>query len=114
VGIACSSALRSVGKFANITTMRRISWLKAALNDFHSFPRPVQDQMKSALEIATAGAKADVAKPMKGFDAGVYEIAVSHHSDAFRTIYALKLDFRYLGHPCFPEKVKTGNKDAKA
>ncbi len=42
--------------------------------------------MKSALEMATAGAKADVAKPMKGFDAGVYEIAVSHHSDAFRTI----------------------------
>jgi phage-related protein len=93
--------------------MRRISWLKAALNDFHSFPRPVQDQMKSALEIATAGAKADVAKPMKGFDAGVYEIAVSHHSDAFRTIYALKLDSDIWVIHAFQKKSKKGIKTPK-
>jgi phage-related protein len=93
--------------------MRRISWLKAALNDFHSFPRPVQDQMKSALEIATAGAKADVAKPMKGFDAGVYEIAVSHHSDAFRTIYPLKLDSDIWVIHAFQKKSKKGIKTPK-
>jgi phage-related protein len=93
--------------------MRRISWLKAALNDFHSFPRPVQDQMKSALEMATAGAKADVAKPMKGFDAGVYEIAVSHHSDAFRTIYALKLDSDIWVIHAFQKKSKKGIKTPK-
>lgn len=69
--------------------------------------------MKSALEIATAGAKADVAKPMKGFDAGVYEIAVSHHSDAFRTIYALKLDSDIWVIHAFQKKSKKGIKTPK-
>jgi phage-related protein len=64
--------------------------------------------MKSALEIATAGAKADVAKPMKGFDAGVYEIAVSQRSDAFRTIYALKLDSDIWVIHAFQKKSKQG------
>jgi phage-related protein len=69
--------------------------------------------MKSALEIATAGAKADAAKPMKGFDAGVYEIAVSHHSDAFRTIYALRLDSDIWVIHAFQKKSKQGIKTPK-
>lgn len=71
--------------------MRRISWVKAAVKDFASFPRPVQDQMKFALEIAAAGELADIAKPLRGFDAGVYEIALAHRSDAYRAVYAVKL-----------------------
>lgn len=47
--------------------------------------------MKFALEIAAAGAMADIAKPMTGFDAGVYEIALPHRGNAFRAVYALKL-----------------------
>ena len=61
------------------------------MKEFGSFPLPVQDQMKFALEIAAAGAMADIAKPMKGFDAGVYEIALPHRGDAFRAVYAVKL-----------------------
>jgi len=41
----------------------------------NSFPQPVQDRVKGALAIAAAGSMADMAKPMKGFDAGVYEIS---------------------------------------
>jgi phage-related protein len=34
---------------------------------------------------------ANIAKPRKGFDAGVYEIALPHRGDAFRAVYAVKL-----------------------
>jgi len=76
---------------ATYRPMRRVSWLNAALKAFHAFPRSVQEQVKFAIEIAAAGEMADVAKPLKGFDAGVYEIALAHRSDAFRVVYAVKL-----------------------
>lgn len=71
--------------------MRKISWIKAALKDFQGLPPSVQERVKYALEIAAAGEMADNAKPMKGFDAGVFEISVGYRGDAFRTIYAIKL-----------------------
>jgi phage-related protein len=72
--------------------MRRISWIKAAFKEFNTFPQAVQEQMKFALEIASAGQMADTAKPMKGLDSGVYEIALPHRGDAYRAVYAVKID----------------------
>lgn len=71
--------------------MRAISWVKAALKDFRDFPPTVREKMSFALEIAAAGEMADIAKPLKGFDAGVFEISVGFRGDAFRSVYALKL-----------------------
>ena len=82
----------TVGNGANTKATRAVSWVKAARREFSAFPQPVQDQMKFALEIAALGQMADIAKPMKGFDAGVYEIALSHRTDAYRAVYAVKLD----------------------
>lgn len=65
--------------------------MKAAYKDFQSFPQAVQEQMKFALQIACEGQKADIAKPMKGFESGVYEIALPHRGDAYRAVYAVKL-----------------------
>lgn len=93
--------------------MRRVSWIKAALREFRAFPAPVQEQMSAALEIAAAGAKADAAKPMKGFDAGVYEIAVAYRSDAFRAIYLLKIDADIWVVHAFQKKSKQGIKTPK-
>jgi phage-related protein len=56
--------------------MRRIAWVTGALKDFQTFPEPVRDRIMFALRIAAQGEKADTAKPMKGFGAGVFEIAV--------------------------------------
>lgn len=71
--------------------MRRISWVRAAFKEFSSFPQAVQEQMKFALEIAAAGQKADIAKPMKGLDSGVFEIALPYRGDAYRAVYAVKI-----------------------
>ena len=47
--------------------------------------------MLRALTLAAAGSKSDIAKPMKGLGPGVYEIALAYRSDAYRTVYAVKL-----------------------
>jgi phage-related protein len=57
---------------------RSIRWLKAARKDFEAFPSEVQLEMMRALSVASEGEKADIAKPFKGVDGGVFEIAVKH------------------------------------
>ena len=44
----------------------------------------------AALTIAAEGEKADIAKPLKGLGPGVFEIALKHSSDAYRTVDALQ------------------------
>ena len=51
----------------------------------------VQVDMSSALTIAAEGSKPDNAKPFKGVDGGVFEIALKHRGDAFRVLYAVKI-----------------------
>jgi phage-related protein len=93
--------------------MRKVSWVKAAWKEFHAFPQGVQEQVKFALEIAAAGEMADTAKPMKGFDAGVFEIAIAYRGDAYRTVYALKLgDDIWVVH-AFQKKSTQGIKTPK-
>ncbi len=70
---------------------RKISWIKAAERGFLKFPERVQLQMGRALHIAALGQKADIAKPMKGLGAGVFEVRVAYRTDAYRTVYAVKL-----------------------
>jgi phage-related protein len=65
--------------------------VRAAFKEFTSFPQAVQEQMQFALEVASEGQMADIAKPMKGLDGGVYEIALPHRGDAYRAVYAVKL-----------------------
>ena len=93
--------------------MRNVSWVKAALKAFNGFPQAVQGQMKFALEIAAAGKMADIAKPMMGFEGGVYEIAIAYRSDAWRVIYAVKLgDDLWIVH-AFQKKSTQGIKTPK-
>ena len=91
--------------------MRRISWIKPALKEFVSFPQAVQEQMKFALQIAAAGQKADIAKPMKGLGSGVFELAVPHRGDAYRAIYALQIGDDIWG-PRVSEEIDAGDQDA--
>jgi len=60
-----------------------VSWIKAARRDFEDFPTDVQAEMLDALTVAAEGGKSDKAKPFKGIDGGVFEIALRYHSDAF-------------------------------
>jgi len=89
---------------------RPISWLKAARRDFEEFPDDVQSDMLDALTIAAEGGKSDNAKPFKGVEGGVFEIAIKHRGDAFRTLYAVKIGAEIWVIHAFQKKSKSGIK----
>ena len=89
---------------------RKISWIKAARRDFEQFPKDVQGDMLDALTVAAEGGKSDKAKPFKGVEGGVFEIALRYRSDAFRAIYAVKIDADLWAIHAFQKKSKSGIK----
>jgi phage-related protein len=70
---------------------RPVSWIKAALKQFETFPEGAGSICLAALTIAAEGGKADIAKPMLGLGPGVFEIALRFRSDAFRVVYAVQI-----------------------
>ena len=92
---------------------RPISWIKAALREFETFPEAVRATCLTALTIAAEGGKADIAKPMQGLGSGVLEIALPFRGDAFRVVYALQLgDDLWVVH-AFQKKSTRGIKTPK-
>jgi phage-related protein len=50
------------------------------------------------------------AKPLKGLEGGVFEIALRYRGDAFRTVYAVKIDVDIWVVHAFQKKSKSGVK----
>ena len=94
-------------------TYRKISWVKAALKEFKRFPVGAREEIEGALTLAAQGEKAEFAKLMKGMGGGVFEIALKYSSDAYRTVYAVKIDERIWVLHAFMKKSKTGRKTPK-
>jgi len=94
-------------------TQREISWIKAARKDFEEFPKAVQDEIRDILSYAADGNRPELAKPMKGFGSGVYEIALRHRGDAYRTVYAVLIDDDLWIVHAFIKKSTTGIKTPK-
>ena len=92
---------------------RAISWLKAARKGFDEFPAQAQIRILTALEIASNGRKADIAKPMTGFGSAIFEIALQYQRNAYRTIYGLDLDRDIWVIHAFKKKSKKGIRTPK-
>lgn len=92
---------------------RPVSWIKAALKDFATFPVDTQSIFLNALTIAAEGGKADIAKPMHGLGSGVFEIALAFRGDAFRVVYALQIADEIWVIHAFQKKSKHGVKTPK-
>lgn len=71
---------------------RPISWIKAARKAFDAFPDDARQECLRALTIAAEGERADIVKPLHGFGAGVWEVALRHRGDAYRVVYAVQID----------------------
>ena len=93
---------------------RPISWIKAARKTFETFPEAVRDRVNIALTIAAEGGKADIAKPLKGFESGVLEIAIRYRTDAWRVVYVTELAGQLWVIHAFRKKSKVGIKTPKA
>lgn len=92
---------------------RPVSWVKAALKEFETFPLKAQTVCLTALTVAAEGGKADIAKPLHGLGAGVFEIALPHRGDAFRVVYAAQIgDDLWVVH-AFQKKSTQGIKTPK-
>ena len=85
----------STGSADADTTMtlrtRPVSWVRAALKDFETFPEGARSICLAALTIAAEGGKADIVKPMRGLGSGVFEIALPFRGNAFRVVYAVQV-----------------------
>ena len=84
--------------------------MKAARKDFEEFPEGTQIEILRALTIAAEGRKADIAKPMKGLGAGIYEIALTWRGNAYRAVYAVPIDDAVWVVHAFQKKSKSGIK----
>ena len=70
----------------------------------------MQSEMLDALTVAAEGGKSDKAKPFKGVEGGVFEIALRHRGDAFRALYAVKIGADVWVIHAFQKKSKAGIK----
>jgi phage-related protein len=70
---------------------RPVSWIRAALKEFETFPEGAREICLTALTIAAEGGKADIAKTMRGMGSGVFEIALPFRGDAYRVVYAVQI-----------------------
>ena len=92
---------------------RPISWIKAARKAFDGFPKRAQDEILRVLTVAAEGRKADIAKPLKGLESGVFEVALKYRTDAYRTVYALQFKERIWVLHAFQKKARQGIKTPK-
>ena len=69
---------------------RPVSWVRAALREFETFPEGARLICLTALTIAAEGGKADIAKLMPSLGSGIFEIALPFKGDAFRVVYAVQ------------------------
>ena len=87
---------------------RPVSWIKAARKAFETFPEGARSICLTALTIAAEGGKADIAKPMHGMGAGVFEIALPFRGDAFRLVYAVHVGYEIWVVHAFQKKATQG------
>ena len=74
-----------------VRNTRPIRWLKQAVSDFSEFPEGARTICFDALTLAAEGGKSRIAKPLRGFGSGVFEIALPFRGDAYRVIYAVQI-----------------------
>src|SRR6266581_4669688 len=92
---------------------RPVSWIRAALKEFETFPEGARSICLAALTVAGEGGKADIAKPMHGMGSGVFEIALPYRGDAFRVVYAVQLAQEIWVVHSFQKKSTQGIKTPK-
>jgi len=66
-----------------------------------------------ALTVAAEGRKADIAKPLRGFGSGMFEVALAWRGDAYRAVYAVQIDEDVWVVHAFQKKSKTDIKTPK-
>ncbi len=92
----------------DIPIIRPMRWLGNSKKNLQKFPKEAQKIIGDELQMMQFGQMPNDVKPFKGVGAGVFEIALKHNKDAYRTVLALQLGERiYILH-AFLKKSKKG------
>jgi phage-related protein len=100
---------------ASPPALKPLVWIGSSLDDLKEFPDEVRSDAGHALYLAQLGAKADTAKPLKGFHgAGVLEVVEAHDGNTYRAVYTVRFAGRIYVLHAFQKKSKSGIATPKA
>ncbi len=71
--------------------LRPLVWLGNARRNIQAFPKAAQKLIGDELPLIQFGGMPKDAKPFKGVGSGVFEIALRHDAEAYRTVFAVQL-----------------------
>ena len=93
--------------------LRPVVWMGNSKRNLQAFLEGAQKLIGDELQLLQFGGMPKDAKPFKGVDSGVVEIALRYDTDAYRTVVAVQLGKKLYVLHAFQKKSKTGSKTSK-
>ena len=88
--------------------IRPLVWLGNSRRNIRAFPVEARKTIGDELQLIQFGGMPKDAKPFKGVGSGVFEIALRHDKEAYRTVLAVQLGRRIYVLHAFQKKSKRG------
>jgi phage-related protein len=88
--------------------LRPLVWLGTSLRNLRAFPDEAKKIIGDELQLIQFGGMPRDAKPFKGVGRGVFEIALRHGGEAYRTVLAVQLGRNIYVLHAFQKKSKKG------
>jgi phage-related protein len=88
--------------------LRPLVWLGNSLRNLRAFPAEAKKIIGDELQLIQFGGMPRDAKPFKGVGSGVFEIAMRHDAEAYRTVLAVQLGRNIYVLHAFQKKSKKG------
>jgi phage-related protein len=88
--------------------LRPLVWLGNSLRNLRAFPAEAKKIIGDELQLVQFGGMPRDAKPFKGVGSGVFEIAMRHDAEAYRTVLAVQLGRNIYVLHAFQKKSKKG------
>lgn len=90
------------------SVLRPLVWMGNSKRNVQAFPKGAQKTIGDELQLIQFGGMPKDAKLFKGVGGGVFEIAVRHVGEAYRTVLAVQLGTRVYVLHAFQKKSKKG------
>ncbi len=88
--------------------LRPLVWLGSSLRNLRAFPDEAKKIIGDELQLIQFGGMPKDAKPFKGVGSGVFEIALRHDGEAYRTVLAVQLGRSIYVLHAFQKKSRKG------
>jgi phage-related protein len=108
------STIRELTYMANLPyNPKKIFWVGDSKEELSSFPMLAKKRLGFALRQIQNGLTPELAKPLKGFGSGVYELRANAKGDTYRVVYLIKLKRAMYVVDAFQKKSKRGKQTPK-